>query len=92
MSDLINFWQMGWLPSAESRWIPVSERLPEPYSTVLITIKTRDYATEPWGYYTDVADYQEDGWTTFNDWDEGQEYYITAWMPLPEPWEGEKNE
>ena len=75
-----------------SEWIPMTERELEPYTTVLITIRTRYNDTEPWEYYTDVADYDEyEGWTTFNDWDEGQEYYITAWMPLPEPWEGEND-
>lgn len=83
------------LDALTPRWIPVSERLPEEYNTVLITVKSRDSKKEPWIYFTDVATYHGCNgidWETFNDWDEGQEYYITAWMPLPKPWEGEKHE
>lgn len=75
-----------------SRWIPVTEEMPEKYSTVLITIKTRYSDSEQWEYYTDVAGYYGYGWTMFNDWDEGQECYIAAWMPLPQPWKGADDE
>jgi len=81
------------LPSAqpETQWIPCSERMPEIDETVLITIKEKYDGDKEYHYHTDVADHLiNDGWLTFNDWDEGQEIHIIAWMPLPEPWKGEE--
>lgn len=73
------------------RWIPCSERMPEIDETVLITIKEKYAGEKEYRYHTDVADYLiNDDWMTFNDWDEGQEIEIVAWMPLPEPWKGEE--
>lgn len=81
------------------RWIPCSERLPEIYDTYLVVVKLKyEWETE-WEYHTDVADFTFEegyieGWDTFNDWDEGQECHVIAWMPLPEPYkeEGEGHE
>lgn len=78
------------LPLAD-QWIPCSERMPEIDETVLITIKEKYDGDKEYYYHTDVADHLiNDGWLTFNDWDEGQEIHIIAWMPLPEPWKGEE--
>lgn len=67
------------LPSAP-RWIPVTERLPEPYEVVLISDKEEVYVGEvgecgEWKtcYYEFLMD-------------------VDAWMPLPEPWKGESDE
>ena len=65
-----------------SKWIPVSERLPEKNVEVL--------ATTEWDEVTIAEMYSANNWfihegTTNVDTDE-----ITAWMPLPEPYkEGE---
>jgi len=88
------------LPSADvPHWIPCSERLPEriingDVETVqefFVTVKERWPGGE-WKYYTDVAefpgDYIDDVWQTYNDWKEGQEVHVIAWMPLPEPYKG----
>ena len=80
------------LPSAqpEQRWIPCEERLPEIGDTYIVTGIQKDPHEKEWHYFVDVAsnygDYIDDYWDTFNDWIEGQETHIVAWMPLPEPY------
>ena len=60
----------------QPHWIPVTERLPEQNKEVLVI--SRDI------FYIAVF---EDGC-----WNEVDEYrsldYVTAWMPLPDPWKG----
>lgn len=70
-----------------AEWIDVNERLPNPYTTVIVALRFKyEYETD-WQYETDVALYtgnQGEEWETFNDWDEGQKIIYTHWMPLPE--------
>ena len=68
----------------EPRWIPVSERLPEENKTVIASTK--------YGVYSEARYTKEDGW----EWayESGADYwveleYVTAWMPLPEPYKVE---
>lgn len=67
----------------EQRWIPVSERLPEVGKGVLLTTT---FPTLVIGWLKSDGKwliYENDG-NSFQD-------YITAWMPLPEPYrEGER--
>ena len=67
-----------------SRWIPVSERLPEEYKTVI--------ASTEYGVYPEARYSEEDGW----EWayESGADYWeelveVKAWMPLPEPYKAE---
>lgn len=94
------------LKSNALRWIPCKERLPESddYGTVLVTGKMKYASEKEYEYFTDCAfvnqingtpdNFNPFDFETWNDWHEGQdEYYILAWMPLPEPYkeEGEEN-
>ena len=76
----------------ELTWIPVTTRQPE-CGTYIVTVMQKYTWETGWRYYVDAAycpgDYIDDHWDTFNDWDEGEETHIIAWMPLPEPWKGE---
>jgi hypothetical protein len=82
-----------------SKWIPVTERLPEIGDSYLVVVKYKyDWETE-YDIDTDVATfypydnpdaYIDNRWDTYNDWDEGQQYiHITHWMPLPQAPKGE---
>lgn len=76
-----------------TRWIPVSERLPEDGDTYLVTI---EYKGEVIGVdvasYSPVDGYIDKHWETFNDWKEDDDscYHVTAWMPLPEGYNTEE--
>lgn len=68
------------LPSAEPKWIPVTERLPEESGYYLITSKCGDvFDTEIRFFF-----FQHERRTK---WKEGFGEVI-AWMPLPKPYEG----
>ena len=61
---------------AAQRWIPVSERLPEPYTRVLACIKS-GYMEVDYMYSEPIVDV---GIADFNSLDN-----VTHWMPLPNP-------
>ena len=61
---------------AAQRWIPVSERLPEPYTRVLACIKS-GYMEVDYMYSEPIVDV---GSADFNSLDN-----VTHWMPLPTP-------
>ena len=67
------------LPSAQ-RWIPVSERLPKDDEEVIISC-TDDSGDTPFSYTT-VAWHFKGTWLCKDD----RCFFITAWMPLPEPY------
>ena len=76
MQDIVNN-----LPSA-GQWIPVTERLPKDDEEVIVSC-TDDSGDTPLGYTT-VAWHFKGTWICNNE----RCFFITAWMPLPEPWKG----
>jgi len=67
----------------QPKWIPVTERLPKPFVTVLVTHKQENGTL-----YKHMAHLNPQGrWAGLSYTGE-----VTAWMPLPEPWEGEVEE
>ena len=78
--------------TAERRWIPVTERLPEIGDRYVVAVKFKYDHEKQYSYDTDVATYTFEGgyiddcWDTYNDWDEGQQFlHVTHWIALPEP-------
>ena len=70
---------------AQQRWIPVTERLPEDDTVVLVCGRSG-------GVYTAIHNNSKTwirGWWKMNS--KNHHCNPTAWMPLPKPWEGEEN-
>jgi len=77
---------MPTIEQPEQRWIPVTERLPEDDTEVVVSC-TDDSGDSEFSYTTT-------GWHFKGLWVVGNErsYFVRAWQPLPEPWKGEDNE
>lgn len=74
------------LQSAQ-RWIPCSERLPKYGKIVLIT---NDKGNVSYGRFRGVEFWKDDG-DNFWTWKKNTIEHVLAWMPLPEPWKGERD-
>ena len=78
------------LPSAQ-QWIPVTERLPEPYcGDVLVTVNDGSVYVDVMAYDSpgDGHTYNSVFYTTDSDGYPNICEDVVAWMPLPAPWEG----
>ena len=66
--------------------------IPDVINEYIITVRERWGKDEEWKYETLGAWYTQDGWELSYDLDEGQEWEIIAWMPLPEPYKADMRE
>lgn len=66
------------------KWIPVSEKLPYPWDE-------RYLVSLAWGGIG-VMEYKSTGFHNYGSFTPVPIESIIAWMPLPEPWKGERNE
>lgn len=73
-------------------WISVEDRLPDIDQDCIVSGKMKYFYEKEWEYFVDVAcrvpsPYKGADWiwSTWDDWDEGQEIHITHWMPMPKP-------
>lgn len=71
----------------QTRWIPVSERLPEKTGRYLCTVgaeyrnpREMYYAPQEWANKSDAATWRSIDGSYVYDW------FVKAWMPLPEPY------
>lgn len=69
----------------QTRWIPVSERLPEVQDCYLVTTKWKGSYSGNVYVETNMAVYRE----RTKEWDCAD---IIAWMPLPQPYEAESED
>ena len=63
------------------RWIPVTERLPEDRSNVLVVA----YWHERWGVYMGWCAPERAKWSVHVGIGDRDDVAVTYWMPLPEP-------
>lgn len=74
-------------PKADE-WIPCSERLPDEGKEVLISYDYDSFDIEmtPKRYLgVMIGCYEDSEWWSSGKWTDG----VTAWYPLPDPWEGD---
>ena len=72
----------------EHKWIPVTERLPEPNRLVLCYITTGTIETYFLALWNDTLNAWEEGIGGYRLLENDLGYEVIAWMPLPEPYEG----
>lgn len=74
---------------AERRWIPVTERLPEPDTQVLAIVSGRwENITFDRAY--ELASWSADEGWIMEAWPDLEDPEVTHWTPLPEPPKGER--
>ena len=84
-NEVVNFLKTR--PSAQpERWIPVTERLPGYGEGVIANFRNEQIGRDRIG--VSYCYVQKEGFFS----DVPFEYKVVAWMPLPEPWEGEEND
>lgn len=85
------------MPSAEPerKWIPVTERLPEEETDVLVSVHFDGHKSPtvdlPPSDYVEIASHVDGFWSSLSDeykvaW---KKHHVVAWMPTPEPYRGE---
>lgn len=90
------------LPTAEPRWIPVTEGLPEEDTDVLISYRYKEGEGDTSHVYIDITSYGDMYFggrkvKGAKHWRPPFEYFtsnyeVIAWMPLPKPWKEKKDD
>ena len=75
----------------QTRWIPVSERLPEENGKYLISLRIEAYSCRT-THETRTAVWTGERWRFDTYSGVVAKYYVIAWMPLPEPYKAESEE
>lgn len=75
----------------QTRWIPVSERLPEEDGQYLITVKYKHVNDSYEDVYAEHGEWYGGRWDTFCFGHCGEVEGIIAWMPLPTPYHPDTN-
>ena len=70
----------------QTRWIPVSERLPEEDGQYLITVKYKHVNDSYEDVYAEHGEWHDGRWDMFCFGHCGEVEEIIAWMPLPAPY------
>lgn len=70
----------------QTRWIPVSERLPEEDGQYLITVKYKHVNDSYEDVYAEHGEWYDGRWDMFCFGHCGEVEEIIAWMPLPAPY------
>lgn len=80
----------------EVKWTPVTEALPEEKTEVLVTVHFDGYKDvftnlKPTDY-VGIASQIDGEWSAYDDEYKvaPRKHHVIAWMPLVEPWKGEK--
>ena len=68
----------------KNRWIPVEEKVPEPYEDALISIATKNGLDEPITYET-IGYYEHEEWVSYTGYYMLKGERVTHWKPMPEP-------
>ncbi len=74
------------------KWIPVTEALPEEDEEVLVTVRFDGTKDVKPSVYVETASQISGKWVSYSDeWKVSQNrHHVIAWMPLPEPWRGDR--
>lgn len=100
MADIVTPIIAGQSTIEPMRWISCSERMPSEYGMYLVTM-TEKAKAEELGFDVDEIDvrkmrYNSNGWQLprhIPSWiNNAVKDDVLAWMPLPEPWRGDKDE
>lgn len=91
LGAFLDGYEMGIKALEQTRWIPVSEKLPEPNTAVLLYVKYK--SSGQWTYQLGMWDDNKLAW---EDWRTPyqleEEFEVIAWMELPEIYEEDTNE
>lgn len=73
-------------PTIQPHWIPVTERLPDKYTTVIVSCVDNSgdtsFSYTDCGYWVGLLPDDDPAWIVSGE----VNYHVVAWMELPEPW------